>query len=75
MKSKLEPKHNDYILELLSELNEIFTIYGNVYLNAYYKTQNKVRVYYDFQFSHQNKLKGSYQKLEVLEFIYYLENM
>lgn len=62
------------ILNMLNELYDLFEVNGNIYIKAYFRTTNKLKVYYDFQLLNQPVLRGSYDKLEILEFICYLEN-
>lgn len=60
-------------LPLASELYILYEEFGNINVKAYFKTVNNKKKYYDFQILDSIKLKGSYDKLEVLELIYYLE--
>lgn len=61
-------------VDMLQELYDLFYRYGNIYVIAYFRKIKKIKNYYDFQLINEKTLKGSYDKLEILELIYYLEN-
>lgn len=61
-------------LDMLEELYDLFLQQGNIHVVAYFRTIKKRKNYYDFQLLNKEILKGSYDKLEILELIYYLEN-
>lgn len=46
---------------------------GNVTLCAYFKIDNGIIVYYDFQELTESSLNGSFNELEVLELLYFLK--
>lgn len=61
-------------LDMLEELYDLFQQQGNINVAAYFRTIRKIKKYYDFQLLNRGVLKGSYDKLEILELIHYLEN-
>lgn len=58
---------------LIDDLNSIYIEYGNIQVLAYYKLEKGKKIYYDFQSQNDPKLKGFFDKLPVLELVYYLQ--
>lgn len=58
---------------LIEELENIINEQKHIDCRAYYKIVKGIKVYYDFQLLEENPLTGSYQLLNCLELLYYLE--
>lgn len=56
----------------INELEEIFTLKGNVTVRAYYKIIELNKVYYDYQSLNKEILVGKYEEIRVLDLIYFL---
>lgn len=57
----------------IHEIKELVRAHGNIKIRAYYKIVNSIRMYYDYQMLEETPLNGSYQVLQPLELLYYLE--
>jgi len=57
---------------VINELEEIYKQAGDITVCAYFKIDNGIKVYYDFQERIKSSLNGSFDELEVLELLYYL---
>lgn len=57
----------------LNELWSIFFSEGNIKVNAFYKVKKGIKFYYDFSYMSTLKLRGSYDVLEIIELIHFVE--
>lgn len=56
------------------ELEKIFFEHGDIIIKVYYKIKRREKYYYDYSLEDENNyLNGSYDKIKILEFIYFLE--
>lgn len=60
--------------DMLEELYELYNSQGDFIVLAFYRTINNLKVYYDFQLHNQPIINGSYDKIEIIELIFHLEN-
>lgn len=60
----------------LEDLENIFSEQGNITIRAYYKIKRGLKYYYDYSLEDEsNSLKGSFDRIKILELLYYLEEL
>lgn len=60
---------HDLIQELEADIEE----FGNETVRAYYKKQNGVKLYYDYQFHEDDVIDGRYDELDMKSLLQYLK--